>query len=60
MKKIKKNLRVFEAFAGYGGAHFALKKAKPKFKVVGFSEVNEQAIKIYQTNLKVFASSGNG
>jgi DNA (cytosine-5)-methyltransferase 1 len=59
VKKIKKNLRVFEAFAGYGGAHFALKKAKPKFKVVGFSEVNEQAIKIYQTNFPGIRNYGD-
>jgi len=50
MSKIKKELRVFEAFAGYGGAHFALKKAKTRFKVVGFSEIDKQAIKIYETN----------
>lgn len=50
MSKIKKELKVFEAFAGYGGAHFALKKAKARFRVVGFSEIDKQAIKIYETN----------
>ena len=50
MKKAKKELRVFEAFAGYGGAHFALKKVRTTFRVVGFSEIDEQAIKIYEKN----------
>ena len=34
MKKIK----VFEAFAGYGGASFGLKKSKIPFNVIGYSE----------------------
>jgi DNA (cytosine-5)-methyltransferase 1 len=60
MRKSKKEIRVFEAFAGYGGAHFALKKAdKIKFKVSGFSEINEQAIKIYQTNFPGIKNYGD-
>ena len=59
MSKLKKELRVFEAFSGYGGAHFALKKAKACFKVVGFSEIDEQAIKIYETNFPGIKNYGD-
>jgi DNA (cytosine-5)-methyltransferase 1 len=48
--KVKRPLRVFEAFAGYGGAHFALKKAKINCKVVGYSEIYPDACKIYEHN----------
>jgi len=41
---------LFDAFAGYGGAHFALKKAKIPHKAVGFSEIDKSAIKIYKLN----------
>lgn len=43
-------LRVFEAFAGYGGASFALKRAKIPYEVVGFSEIDKFAIQLYQNN----------
>ena len=59
MKKAKKELRVFEAFAGYGGAHFALKRSKIPFKVVGFSEIDEQAIKIYEKNFPGIKNYGD-
>ena len=36
-------IRVFEAFTGYGGAHFGLKRTKVDFEVVGISEVNKFA-----------------
>ena len=36
--KSRKTLKVFEAFAGYGGASFGLKRAGIKHKVVGYSE----------------------
>jgi DNA (cytosine-5)-methyltransferase 1 len=45
-------LRVFEAFAGYGGGSFALKKAYISHKIVGFSEINKTAIKCYHQNHK--------
>ena len=35
---IKKTIKVFEAFAGYGGASFGLKRSGLKYKVVGMSE----------------------
>jgi DNA (cytosine-5)-methyltransferase 1 len=43
-------LKVFEMFAGYGGAIFALKKAGIEYEVVGYSEIDKAAIKIYELN----------
>ncbi len=43
-------ITLFDAFAGYGGAHFALKKAGLKHKAVGYSEILPDAIKIYDLN----------
>lgn len=43
-------LRVFEAFAGYGGASFALKRAKVPFETIGFSENDKFAVELYQKN----------
>jgi DNA (cytosine-5)-methyltransferase 1 len=51
LKKSKKSmLRVFEAFAGYGGASFALKRAKIPHKTIGFSEFDKFAIELYEKN----------
>jgi DNA (cytosine-5)-methyltransferase 1 len=44
------NLKVFEAFAGYGGASFGLKKSKIPHKVVGFSEFDKYASAIFELN----------
>ena len=51
----KKELRVFEGFAGYGGGSFALKRVKeehPKFnyKVVAYSEIDKYAIELFNAN----------
>ena len=46
MKKIK----VFEAFAGYGGASFGLKKSKIPFNVIGYSENDKFACEIFKLN----------
>lgn len=43
-------LRVFEGFAGYGGASFGLIKAKIPHKVVGYSEIDQDAIELYEYN----------
>jgi DNA (cytosine-5)-methyltransferase 1 len=43
-------LKLFDAFAGYGGAHFGLKKSGIPFEAVGFSEIDKFAIEIYQRN----------
>ena len=34
-------IRVFEGFAGYGGASYGLKQAGIKHKVVGYSEFDK-------------------
>ena len=43
-------IRVFETFAGYGGASFALKKAKVQHEVVMFSEWDKWAKKLFIAN----------
>lgn len=47
-------IRVFEGFAGYGGASFALRRLKRKgflnYKIIGFSETDPKAIELYKTN----------
>lgn len=53
----KKKLRVFEGFAGYGGASFALKRLKEKYpqfeyEVVGYSEIDKFASALFDVNHK--------
>ena len=43
-------IKLFEMFSGYGGASFALKKAKIKHQIVGYSEIDKTAIKCFETN----------
>jgi DNA (cytosine-5)-methyltransferase 1 len=43
-------LKVFEMFAGYGGASFSLKKANINFKCIGYSEIDKNAIKCFNQN----------
>lgn len=43
-------IKLFDAFSGYGGAHFGLKKANIPFEAVGFSEIDKFAIQTYQKN----------
>jgi len=43
-------IKLFEMFAGYGGASFALKKANINFECVGYSEIDKYAIKCYEQN----------
>lgn len=43
-------IRLFEAFSGYGGASFGLKRAKIPFETVGISEIDKFAIKFYEDN----------
>ena len=49
MKKNNK-IKVFEAFAGYGGASFGLKKANIPHKVIGFSENHNLTSQFYELN----------
>lgn len=48
--KNKTKLRVFEAFAGYGGASFGLQKAKINYEVVGYSEIHKLTSQFYELN----------
>lgn len=54
MKKLKrhKKIKVFEGFAGYGGATFGLKRAGINFDVVGYSEFDKFASQLYDANHK--------
>jgi len=47
---MENKLRLFEMFAGYGGASFALNKAGLNFECVGYSEINKSAIEIFELN----------
>lgn len=55
MKKIK----VFEGFAGYGGASFGLKRAKIPHEIIGFSEIDKFAIELYSKNFPNIKSYGD-
>ena len=46
----KKKLRLFDAFTGYGGASWGLTKAKIPFEIIGYSEIDNFAIKLYELN----------
>ena len=56
-------LRVFEAFAGYGGASFALRRLKRRgfldYKTIGFSEIDPKAIELYKKNFPGVKSLGD-
>ena len=43
-------IKVFEAFAGFGGASFGLKKAKIPYEVIGYSEVDKFASELFNGN----------
>ncbi|MDC3335794.1 DNA (cytosine-5-)-methyltransferase [Opitutales bacterium] len=43
-------LKLFEAFAGYGGASFALDNANIKHEIIGFSENDKFASELYEGN----------
>ena len=47
---MKKKIKVFEAFAGYGGASFALKLAGIPHEVIAFSEWDKWAIELFKFN----------
>lgn len=54
MREIKNQelVRVFEGFAGYGGATFGLRRAGINFEVVGYSEFDKFASELYDANHK--------
>lgn len=43
-------IKVFEMFAGYGGASFALKKAGIEHECIGYSEIDKSAIQCFEQN----------
>ena len=51
-KKKQEKIRVFEGFAGYGGATFGLQRAGIDFEVVGYSEFDKFAAQLYDANHK--------
>lgn len=53
----KNTIRVFEGFAGYGGASFGLKRLKESmpnidYKIVGYSEFDKFASSLFDANIK--------
>ena len=44
----KKTIKVFEGFAGYGGASFGLKRSGLKHKVIGYSEIDKPACILFE------------
>lgn len=54
-----RQIKVFEGFAGYGGASFGLRRAGIRHKVVGYSEVDEDAIELYHYNFPNIRNLGD-
>ncbi len=55
----KNKIKLFDAFTGYGGASWGLKKANIPFEVVGYSEIDKFAIKLYELNHKRVRNFGD-
>ena len=53
-------IKLFEMFAGYGGASFSLKKAGVDFECVGYSEIDKYAIQCYEQNHKYMKLKNEG
>ena len=52
-------LKVFEAFAGYGGASFGLQNSGLDFEVIGFSEIDKYANEILSINFPSIPNYGD-
>ena len=54
MEKLKRHrkIKVFEGFAGYGGATYGLQRSGVNFEVIGYSENDKFASELYDANLK--------
>ena len=52
-------IRVFEGFAGYGGATFGLRRSGVNHQVVGFSEFDKDAIELYEYNFPSVPNFGD-
>jgi len=59
MAKNKKKLRLFDAFTGYGGASWGMRKAKIPHKIVGYSEIDSFAKQFYELNFKGVKNYGD-
>lgn len=55
----RKEIRVFEAFAGYGGASFGLKRCGYPYRVIGMSEIEPSACRILDVNFPNVTKYGN-
>ena len=56
---MKNKITVFEAFAGYGGASFGFKRTGIQHEVVGYSEVDFDAIELFETNFPKIMNYGD-
>jgi DNA (cytosine-5)-methyltransferase 1 len=56
---LKNKLKVFEAFTGYGGAHYGLNRTDINFEVIGISEISEFAIELYNKNFPGIKNFGD-
>lgn len=54
-----RTIRVFEGFAGYGGATFGLRRSGIEHEVVGYSEFDEDAIELYHFNFPEVTNFGD-
>ncbi len=52
-------MRVFEAFTGYGGAHYGLKRTNANFEIIGISEMQKFAIELYHKNFPSITNFGD-
>ena len=59
MRKNKKPIRVFEGFAGYGGASFGLKRSGINYEVVGMSEFDKFASALLYQNFPTIKNWGD-
>ncbi len=57
--KRKRVIKVFEAFAGYGGASYGLKRSGIKYKVIGCSEIEPSANRILHQNFPDIKNYGD-
>lgn len=55
----KKAIKVFEAFAGYGGASFGLKRSGINHKVIGYSEIDGPACVLFEKNFPGIKNYGD-
>ena len=59
MRQSRKQIRVFEGFAGYGGASFGLKRSGLKYKVIGYSEIDAPACLLFEKNFPGIKNYGD-